>query len=105
MAIPIQNIYYLLCYAWNKLEQREEVNVNNISTTELVDLFAKVLINSTAKVLKRGLDRYYVEQEQEIGGIKGKLNLTNSIKQNKYLIKSYAVFFANVQQHLNEVIF
>lgn len=23
MRIPIQNIYFLLCYAWNKLDEKE----------------------------------------------------------------------------------
>lgn len=82
MQIPIQNIYYLLCYSWNKLEERDIVNVREISTTKLIDLFAKVLINSTACLLKQGLDRYYVENEYIVNGIKGKLNLTASVKRN-----------------------
>ena len=82
MQIPIQNIYYLLCYAWNKLEERDSIDVEAISTTELIDLFAKILINSTARLLKQGLDRNYVEHEYIVNGIKGKLNLSASIKQN-----------------------
>lgn len=82
MQIPIQNIYYLLCYAWNKLEEKDIVNVNEIDSTELVDLFAKVLINSCSRLLKQGLDRYYVEHEDIVMGIKGKLNFTATIKQN-----------------------
>ncbi|HHU96103.1 MAG TPA: 5-methylcytosine-specific restriction endonuclease system specificity protein McrC [Petrimonas sp.] len=82
MQIPIQNIYYLLCYAWNKLEEKDIVNVNEIDSTELVDLFAKVLANSCSRLLKQGLDRYYVEHEDVVMGIKGKLNFTATIKQN-----------------------
>ena len=82
MNIPILNIYYLLCYAWNKLEEIEPVNVHAIDTTELIDLFAKVLITGTTKLLKQGLDRYYVEYESVVNGIKGKLNLSASIKEN-----------------------
>jgi 5-methylcytosine-specific restriction enzyme subunit McrC len=82
MQIPIQNIYYLLCYAWNKLDESDIVNVKAISTTELIDLFAKILINSTARLLKQGLDRNYVEHEYIVNGIKGKLNLSASVKQN-----------------------
>lgn len=82
MQIPIQNIYYLLCYAWNKLEESEIVNVNEIDSTELIDLFAKVLSNSCSRLLKQGLDRYYVEHEDVIMGIKGKFNFSASIKQN-----------------------
>jgi 5-methylcytosine-specific restriction enzyme subunit McrC len=48
----------------------------------LVDLFAKVLTNSCSRLLKQGLDRYYVEHEDVVMGIKGKLNFTATIKQN-----------------------
>ncbi len=82
MQIPIQNIYYLLCYAWNKLEERDIIDVNKIDSTELIDLFAKVLSNSCSRLLKQGLDRYYVEHEDVIMGIKGKLNFSATIKQN-----------------------
>ena len=43
MEIPIQNIYYLLCYAWDKLEEKELIDVDPVGMTELVDLFARVL--------------------------------------------------------------
>jgi len=82
MQIPIQNVYYLLCYAWDKLDESDIVDVKAICTTELIDLFAKILINSTAHILKQGLDRYYVENEHVVNGIKGKLNISASVKQN-----------------------
>jgi len=82
MNIPILNIYYLLCYAWNKLEEKEAVDVRAIDSTELLDLFAKVLITGTTKLLKQGLDRYYVEYESVVNGIKGKLDISKSVKGN-----------------------
>ncbi len=82
MQIPIQNIYYLLCYAWNKLDERDVVDVNGIDSTELIDLFAKILSNSCSRLLKQGLDRYYIEYKDVIMGIKGKFNYSESIKQN-----------------------
>lgn len=82
MQIPIQNIYYLLCYAWNRLDESEKVDVKAIDSTELIDLFAKVLSNGLSRLLKQGLDRYYIEHEDVVLGIKGKLNLSETIKQN-----------------------
>ena len=82
MQLPIHNIYYLLCYAWNKLDESEVVDVNEIDSTELIDLFAKILLNSCSRLLKQGLDRYYIEQEDVIMGIKGKFNFSSTIKQN-----------------------
>ena len=55
MQIPIENIYYLLCYAWNKLDEKERVSVSIDDKTELLDLFAKILINATKMLLKEAL--------------------------------------------------
>lgn len=84
MNIPIQNIYYLLCYAWNKLEEKEKVDVDAESFQEIYDLFAKVLANGCSYLLKRGFDRNYIEHEEIIPGIKGKLLLSESLKQNLF---------------------
>ena len=49
--IPIQNIYYLLCYAWNRLEERDIVDVSGIDSTNLVDLFLTKVMKTVHKVL------------------------------------------------------
>ena len=82
MNIPIQNIYYLLCYAWNKLDEQGRVAVSIDDRTSLLDLFAKVLNNAVRILLKRGIDRSYVEHMEEISGIKGKLLLGETLQRN-----------------------
>ena len=73
MNIPIQNVYFLLCYAWDKLEEKERVDVDPAGITNLVDLFSRVLINGTNHLLKRGFDRSYVTDEKWTGRLKGKV--------------------------------
>lgn len=80
--IPIKNIYYLLCYAWNKLDERDKVNVSIDDKTKLLDLFAKILINATKILLKRGIAKDYKNDEDVITGIRGKILLSNTIKHN-----------------------
>lgn len=82
MDIPIQNIYYLLCYAWDKLEEREIVDVKDIDSTEILDLFCKVLIGGSAHLLKKGLDRNYITYQEDTASIRGKINFNESIKRN-----------------------
>lgn len=82
MKIPIKNIYYLLCYAWNKLEESQRIEVAVEDKTQLLDLFAKVLITATKVLLKRGMDRDYIEKIQEINAVKGKLQVSQTLKQN-----------------------
>jgi len=73
VPIPIQNIYYLLCYAWDKLAERDVVSVETIPSTDLINLFARVLINGTQILLKRGLDRNYVHQEEWTIRLRGRI--------------------------------
>ncbi len=82
MQIPIENIYFLLCYAWNKLDEKERVNVSIDDKTELLDLFAKVLINATKMLLKRGIDKNYIEHTEDLAGVKGKVQISQTLKSN-----------------------
>jgi 5-methylcytosine-specific restriction enzyme subunit McrC len=81
--IPIANIYYLLCYAWDALEEKD--TLANVSTTEqpdLLDLFAKVLVNGTRRLIRRGLDRGYLPREDRIPGVRGKLLVTDTLRHD-----------------------
>lgn len=82
MAIPIQNIYHLLTYAWDKLEEAELVNVRAQDTHSLLDLLARVLVSGTQHLLKRGLDRAYIAHTATITGIRGKMNLTPTLQRH-----------------------
>ena len=82
MNIPVQNIYYLLCYAWDTLQEEDIVDVDLEDNIEWLDLFARVLINGTTHLFRKGLDREYRSTEDEYRGVKGKLLFGPSIKRN-----------------------
>jgi len=73
--IPIRNIYYLLCYAWNRLAEGGLIDVSGVDTTELADLFATVLIGGTNHLIRRGLDQGYENFEGELSSIRGRINV------------------------------
>lgn len=79
--IPIQNIYYLLCYAWDKLPERDVVDVDPTDRTTLADLFAQVLISGTKHLVKRGFDRGYVLHREWIGRLRGRLDFQEAVKR------------------------
>lgn len=85
MKIPIQNIYYLLCYAWDKLDERDVVAVESLETTNLVNLFAKVLVNGTNHLLKRGFDRGYVQRHEWMSRLRGRVCFPEAIRRNATL--------------------
>ncbi len=89
MAIPIQNIYYLLAYAWDRLDEAEALNLDTAQFTNLFDLLAKVLANGTTHLLKRGLDRNYQEEAMLTNRLQGKILFQPSVKKNT-LVKAAA---------------
>lgn len=91
--IPIENIYYLLCYAWDRLEEAELTGVTPTPEMRLPELFARVLRGGVTHLLKRGLARAYVTNEEEIAGVRGRLNVGMSLKTASFTrARAWCVF-------------
>jgi 5-methylcytosine-specific restriction enzyme subunit McrC len=88
--IPIQNLFYLLLYAWDALDEAESLAITPEPETQLLDLLAAVLNRGMDNLLRRGLDRNYLAQREAIPGVRGKLDLTATIKAN-LLSRAHAV--------------
>ena len=82
MNIPIDNIYYLLSYAWDKLEEKDQVDIDTVGLTSQVDLFGKILLNASKILLKRGIEHNYTLETADIPAIKGKMLVSATIKSN-----------------------
>ena len=78
--IPIQNLYYLFCYAWNRLEEGDVVDVGGVDSPELADLFAKVLASGLRHLIRRGINRGYVPVDEELSVLRGRVNFQDSMQ-------------------------
>jgi 5-methylcytosine-specific restriction enzyme subunit McrC len=83
--IPIQNLYYLLVYAWDTLDEAGQIDVDVAGSTDLLDLFARVLDEGVKHVLRRGLARAYVTHSAELAGIRGRLSLSESLSRLSFV--------------------
>lgn len=81
IPIPIENIYYMLCYAWDKLDERDVVDVDAADFTKLADLFARVLISGTNHLLRRGFDRGYIAHREWTGRLRGKIRFDEAMRK------------------------
>ncbi|GAK56982.1 McrC protein [Candidatus Vecturithrix granuli] len=103
MDIPIKNIYYLLSYAWNKLEEGERINAAQMECETLIDLLASVLANGAAYVLRRGLDRGYVPYLEETATLRGKIDAATTLKRTYFaaprIFCEYDEFQHNILQN------
>lgn len=84
MSVPIQNIYYLLCYAWDHWDEGQIVDVSSVDSPELADLFAKVLIEGTNRVLRQGLDRGYLVESEDTPRLRGRIDFAISLKRQLF---------------------
>jgi len=84
IEIPIQNIYYLLSYAWNKLEEQDIVSVQPLECKSAVELFAKVLSNGMNYVFRRGLDRGYLLHHEQTGKLRGRIDFSTTLKRTYF---------------------
>lgn len=79
--IPIRNIYRMLLYAWNVLDECDPEAVESDGPTSLADLFGLVLCNEMEPILRRGLEQSYVEHEEVLAGIRGRIMIGPTVLQ------------------------
>jgi 5-methylcytosine-specific restriction enzyme subunit McrC len=80
VTISIRNLYFLFCYAWRKLPDAAEVEAGLDSCPDALNLFARLLVSGTQRLMKRGLDRGYVAFELETRSPRGKLLMDAMLK-------------------------
>ena len=84
--ILINNIYYMLTYAFQVLHQSNYDEISSEPFDNVQDLFAAILSKGIAQQLKQGLHREYVNKNEDLPVMHGKLDFNGTIKnmvQNK----------------------
>lgn len=85
--IPIKNLFYMLCYAWNVLDIKDDINVDRDDFVDAYDLLARIFTFGIEKLIKNGFHRSYVSVCEDLSTIRGKINLTQTINNNSMLDK------------------
>ena len=80
--IPIANVYYLLCYAWGRAQERDTAKLREIDALASAhDLLGKILAGGVNHLIRRGIDRGYLERREDLTGIRGKLAVGETAKR------------------------
>jgi 5-methylcytosine-specific restriction enzyme subunit McrC len=80
-AIPILNIYFLLSYAWNLLDESNELAVEIENLPRVEDLLARLLVRGAQRLLRRGMDQGYIPQSDILATIRGKIDFEVSTRR------------------------
>lgn len=104
--IPVKNIYYMLSYAFQLLNEQGYKKLATEEFENAGDLCAAILIRGISQQLKRGLGREYISETDTISAIRGKIEITESIK-NQSMIRNQMVCTYDefsVNSYLNQII-
>ena len=83
MIKNIKNIYWMLAYAFRILDETYiEEKINCEEFENIYDLLCVMLTKAISKQIKRGLNKEYLTTNEVTGSLKGKINISKSIKLN-----------------------
>jgi 5-methylcytosine-specific restriction enzyme subunit McrC len=77
--IPIKNLYYMLCYAWGHLNEKDLANIAREDEKDIKHLLTRILLVKLRSLIKRGFYREYKSSIEEIGTLKGRVLFQESI--------------------------
>ena len=104
--IPIQNVYYMLSYAFQVLNEQGYKSLATEEFNNTAELCAAILAKGISNQIKRGLGREYLSQTEPLSTLRGKIDITESIKTQsllkQQLVCSYDEF--SVNSYMNRVI-
>lgn len=106
MIYRIQNIYYMLAYAFQVLHEKGYKDVAAEDFESGAELLAAILCRGVSAQIKRGLGRQYITQEETPPTPRGKIDVNNSLKtlsiQKKQLVCAYDEF--SIDAYPNRII-
>lgn len=104
--IPVQNVYYMLAYAFQVLNEDGYRNVATGQFNNVAELCAAILTKGVSLQLKRGLGRDYISETETLSGLRGKIDITESIKTQtmlrRQMVCTYDEFSVNT--YMNRII-
>ncbi len=105
-GIRIQNIYYMLAYAFSILKNDGYEKLASEDFENTADLLSAILAKGIALQVKRGLGKEYIPITEPLATLRGKIDIAQSIKGQtmlrKQLVCSYDEFSVNTK--LNQII-
>ena len=84
-GIPIRNLWHMLLYAWNEYPVNDHWSLEEAEDAPTLEaLLASILAKLIQQRLRIGLGCNYVNQHQPIGGVRGRIDFTESLKHRTF---------------------
>lgn len=104
--IPVQNVYYMLAYAFQVLNENGYKDIETEQFENVGELCAAILAKGVAIQLKRGLGRAYISQNEPVSSLRGKIDIVESIKGQSWLRKQLVCIYDDftVNSYMNRIL-
>ncbi|MDP5225550.1 MULTISPECIES: 5-methylcytosine-specific restriction endonuclease system specificity protein McrC [Arthrobacter] len=79
--IPIRNVYVMLAYAFSTIQSSGQDHFEAEKFEHLHELFAAILIDGVSQQVKRGLQHGYVNRNEELATVRGRIDVTRTATQ------------------------
>lgn len=104
--IRIQNIYHMLAYAFQVLREQGYRDIATEEFANTAELCAAILARGICSQLKRGLGREYVDRTEALSSLRGKIEVTDSVKTRTVLRRQMVCSFDefSVDTRMNRIL-
>ncbi len=80
-GVSIENLYYLLCYALDSVPRAPRARRGLESAQRPAELICDLLCDQVERLLRRGLARDYVEHHDDVPGVRGRIDLADTVRR------------------------
>jgi 5-methylcytosine-specific restriction enzyme subunit McrC len=96
----------MLSYAYQSLQQKAYEEIKTVSFEYVQDLFAAILAKGITYQLKHGLSREYIEKQDNLSTLRGKINIMESMRLKMRDNHKLACFFDELSEnhYMNQIL-
>ena len=104
--IPIKNVYYMLSYSFQILNEQGYKKINTEEFHNVAELCSSILVKGISIQLKKGLGREYIQQQDILSSLRGKIDVAASIKSRTMLKKQMICVYDDfsVNSYMNRIL-
>ena len=104
--IPIQNVYYMLSYAFQILNERGYQKVGMEEFENMGELCAAILVKGVSLQIKRGLGKEYLDRVDTLSSPRGKIDLSASVKERSMLKNKMVCYYDDfsINSYMNRIL-
>lgn len=77
--VPIKNVLFMYSYIWDKVDSKDYTDLSAEDDFSSSNIYAELFLINIRKILRRGLYKTYITNNESLNVIKGKIDISKTI--------------------------